>query len=145
MPSGLSHLRYEHHRRPTLIEVKCPKCKARATATEPCYAEGYVIVGEGSCPHWERPEWSITCSGCTFRTSGQSYFDIGPLFYTTASRGVDLWAWNREHLLMLSDLLSDRPVANHRYASLATYAHKDWLKASHRSALAKAVKKLLQE
>jgi hypothetical protein len=143
MRSGLTHLRYDHERRPTLIEVKCPKCHGRARATEPCYAEGDVIVGEGSCPHWEKPEWSIACLACTFRSSGQSYFEIGELFYRTVTRGVEMWAWNREHLHMVYDLLSDRPVDNHRYAWFATYAHRDWLKGSRRKALAKAAEKLL--
>ena len=144
MSSGSSHLRYDHTRRPTLIEVKCPKCHGKASATEPCYQEGDSVVGEGSCPHWVKPEWSIACSGCTFRRSGQNYSEIGELFYRTVTRGVALWAWNREHLVMLSDLLSDRSIANHKYRSFATYAHRDWLKGSHKKAFAKAVERLLR-
>jgi hypothetical protein len=26
-------------------------------------AQGYIIGGEGSCPHWEKPEWDIACLG----------------------------------------------------------------------------------
>lgn len=143
LKSGWSHLRYDHHRRPTLVEVKCPKCGARATATEPCYAEGYFVVGEGSCPHWNESEWSVSCSDCMFRSSNKSYLDLGEYFYKAKSGGVVIWAWNREHLVMLYDLLSNRPIENHKYASFATYAHKDWLKGSRRKSLATAVAKLL--
>lgn len=141
--SGWSHLRYDHQRRPTLVEVKCPKCGGRATATEPCYGEGHFVAAEGSCPHWNTSEWSVSCSGCMFRSSGQSYLDIGEFFYQAKSGAIVMWAWNREHLLMLYDLLSNRSVENHKYAWCATYAHRDWLKGSRRKSLAKAVEKLL--
>jgi hypothetical protein len=140
---GLSHLRYDHQRRPTLLEVKCPQCHGKAAATEPCYAEGVVLVGEGSCPHWDKSDWRVACSSCLFRSTGRSYFDLGELFYQAEARGVVLWAWNREHLVMLYDLLSNRPVDNHRYAWFATYAQKDWLKGSRRKSLAEAVERLL--
>ena len=143
--SGWSHLRYDHHQRPTLVEVKCPKCGGKAAATEPCHGEGYIVVGEGSCPHWNKSEWSVSCSDCMFRSSGNNYFDIGEFFYQVQSRGVIMWAWNREHLLMLYDLLSNRPVLNHKYSWFATYAERDWLKESRRKSLAKAVEKLLDD
>ena len=54
-----------------------------------------------------------------------------------------VWAWNREHLLMLHDLLTNKPIENHKYAWLVTYAERDWLKGSRRKSLTKAVEKLL--
>ncbi len=141
--SGWSHLRYDHQSRPTFVEVKCPKCGGLATAMEPCYGEGHVLAAEGGCPHWNKSEWSVSCLDCTFRSSGQSYFDIGEFFYQATSRGVVIWAWNREHLLMLHDLLTNKPVENHKYAWFATYAHRDWLKGSRRKSLSKMVEKLL--
>lgn|GEM_PF-7104171 len=54
-----------------------------------------------------------------------------------------IWAWNREHLLMLHDLLTNKPVENHKYAWFATYAEKIWLKGSRQKSLTKAVEKLL--
>jgi hypothetical protein len=54
-----------------------------------------------------------------------------------------IWAWNREHLLMLHDLLTNKPLENNKYAWFATYARRDWLKGSRRKSLIKAVEKLL--
>ena len=54
-----------------------------------------------------------------------------------------IWAWNREHLLLLHDMLNNKPFENHKYAWFVTYAQKDWLKGSRRKSLAKAVEKLL--
>lgn len=143
--SGWSHLRYDHERRPTLVEVRCPKCHGKAQATEPCYDEGYTVVGAGSCAHWEKLDWRIVCLICPFRSSGKGYLEIGEFFFRIVNRGIVLWAWNREHLVMLCDLLSERPIKNHKYASLATYAERDWLKGSRRRTLVKAIEKLLQD
>jgi hypothetical protein len=114
-------------------------------ATEPCYDEGYSVVGAGGCEHWEKLDWRIACLKCSFRSSGKSYFEIGEFFYRISNRGVVLWAWNREHLVMLFDLLSDRPIGNPKYASFATYAERDWLKGSRRKSFVKAIEKLLQD
>ena len=143
--SGASHLRYAHQRRPTLVEVRCPKCQGKAVATEPCYDQGYSVVGEGSCEHWEQVDWEIACLRCPFRSSGKSYFEIGEFFYRIVARSIVLWAWNREHLLMLFDLLSERPIKNHKYASFATYAESEWLTGSRRKTFLKAIEKLLQD
>jgi hypothetical protein len=107
-------------------------------ATEPCHDEGYSVVGAGGCEHWETFDWSIACLKCPFRSSGKGYLDIGEFFYRIDARGKVLWAWNREHLLMLFDLLSERPIKNDKYASFATYAEKDWLKGSRRKTFVKA-------
>ena len=141
--SSRSHVRYDHQRRPTFVEVKCKKCGARATATEHCYEKGHIVVGEGSCPHWNKSQWSVSCSVCMFRSTGQNYFDIGDFFYQVTSGGVVLWAWNREHLMMLHDLLTNKPVEEHKYACFATYAHRDWLKGSRRKSFAAAIEKLI--
>ena len=143
--TGSSHLRYDHQRRPTLLEVGCPKCHGKAVATEPCYAEGHLVVGEGSCPHWETREWSIGCLNCSFRNSGQSYSEVGEFFYRIVTGSAVLWAWNREHLLMLYKLVSGKQVSNDRYACFATYAERDWLKGSQRKAFAKAIQRRLKE
>jgi hypothetical protein len=143
--SGWSHLRYDHERRPTLVDVRCPKCHGKAVATEPCHDEGYSIVGEGSCEHWEKSEWRIVCLTCPFRNSGKSYFEIGELFYRIVSGDIVLWAWNRDHLIMLLDLLSKRPITSHKYASFATYAERDWLTGSRRRTFVKAIEKFLQD
>src|SRR5687768_11424466 len=96
--SSWSHLRYDHQRRPTFVEGKCPKCGGIATATEASYGEGHSLVAEGSCSDWNNSEWSVSCLDCTFRSSRQSYFDIGEFFYLEMNGRFVIWAWTREHL-----------------------------------------------
>lgn len=143
-PSGnTNHVRYDHVSRPTLIEVKCPKCQSKAIATEPCYEEGQLLLIDIGCPHWYSPAWSVKCSTCMFRAAQKEYAEIGDFYYQVELRGGVLWAWNREHLDMLYNLLSGRSVEKHKYGWFATYARKEWLSGAKRKAFAKAAEQML--
>lgn len=144
MLNGMSHVRYDHRSRPSKIEVVCPKCEAKAIATVPCYDTGIYICND-LCPHWQTNDWSVACTNCTFRAFKQSYSELGKFYYQVEARGHTLWAWNREHLVMLYNLLSNKPIDKFRYGWFATYARKEWLKGSRKKSFAKAVDKMLKE
>lgn len=124
--SGFGHLRYDHKRRPTKIEFVCPLCQSCAIAKEPAFDQGILFAGDTSA-HWNQADFSARCPNCFYRAEGLTYQQLPEPFHQVSVAGRTLWAWNVEHLLMLADLLSGRPVAGNPYACLATYAHRGWL------------------
>jgi predicted CoA-binding protein len=46
-----------------------------------------------------------------------------PLYFATEVAGVELWAWNREHLIMIADVLDGGRPSAHRFGYFATYLH----------------------
>jgi len=121
---GLTHIRYAHVRRPTLIEVKCPRCQGCAVATDESHALGELIVMDLS-PYW-RSDYSLRCTSCMYRESDVAYADLPERFHQISIQGRTLWAWNREHLLMIRKVLRGERLDGDPYAFLATYIHRDW-------------------
>lgn len=123
--SGSNHLRYDHKCRPTKIEIVCPLCSRCAVAKEPAFDEGTLFVGDTSAS-WDRALFSALCTNCFYRAEGLNYHQLPAPFHQVSVAGRTLWAWNFEHLCMLTDLLSGRSVAGNPYSFLATYAHRGW-------------------
>lgn len=51
---------------------------------------------------------------------------FSPLWFDLRAQDCELWAWNREHLTMLIELLEGRDVSQHPYGFLATYVPGAW-------------------
>lgn len=122
---GSSHVRYDHKQRPTKIEVVCPKCGGCAVATEPAYAQGTLVVGDLS-PSWDKPVFQVRCTNCFLRLANQHYYQLSPPYHQVSVSGRTLWAWNREHLDMLRQMLEGVDIKGHPYAFFATYIHRGW-------------------
>ena len=138
MLNGHSHARYDHRCRARDLHVRCPRCHGRALATKDSEQGQSVLISE-LAGTWDVADWQVRCDSCPYRTSGLAFEALPALFYRLAAGGVELWAYNRDHLEMLGRFLEGRDVDHHPYGWLDTYAHKDWLTKKNRSALARAV------
>ena len=118
-------MRYDHQQRPTMIEVVCPNCGGCAVATEPFHEQGTIVVGDLS-PTWDDPSFSIRCTNCFLRLVNQRYSQLPAPYHQIAVSGRTLWAWNAEHLDMISQVLEGKNVRGHPYAFFATYVHRGW-------------------
>jgi hypothetical protein len=143
--SGYTHIRYGHVTRPTELALACPRCQSLALATQPCRAAGKRTAGDCQ-PEWGEP-WAIVCQRCAFRAPGLSWARMraaGPLFFTTTFAGVELWAWNREHLGMIVHVLEGRPAGEHAFGYFATYLRKEWLRLGRREGYLRAARRMLE-
>ena len=124
--SGGAH---EHDQTPPQLHVVCPTCAKRAVARH----RGWTNP--------QRGEFEIRCPECLFRKSGVAYRDLPPLYYRVAARGSELWAWNREHLTQLLEILE---APSHRKNSLPIarlFVRREWL--LRRKEMAKAIRREL--
>ncbi len=143
--SGATHARYAHATRPTAIALACPRCGAMALATQPSHARGRRAVSDCS-PEWREP-WRIVCEGCPWRAKDLDYDAVraaGPLYFAVEVQGVELWAFDREHLELIADALEGRPVEGHPLRIFSTYLRRGWLSRSRRPAFAKAARAMLE-
>jgi len=140
--SGLTHIQYGHVTRPTELALVCPRCGAVALARQPVHATRPAI---GDCwPEWSQP-WRITCTRCVFRAERLDWEAMratAPLYFVTEVAGVELWAWNEDHLGLLIHVLEGGDAADHPLGYFATYMHKEWLKKTRRAAFARAACRL---
>jgi hypothetical protein len=137
--TGSTHVRYAHGLFPRRLEVVCPRCSSLAAATIVSKAPGDRFIET----FYRHGAWEIACASCTYRSADTVYEDLPPLFWRVEVAGTDLWAWNRDHLLMLKKLLSREPIESDPYAFLATYARREWLRGSRREALVSAIERVL--
>lgn len=133
--SGTTHARYDHAARPTLIALRCPACGAESHATLPSHVEGKALSGDLS-PEHHASAWRVVCRSCPHRAGPFTYEALrayAPLWFDASERGEALWAWNREHLGMIIDVLEGRDVTGHPYGWLATYVPGAWKRRRARS------------
>lgn len=138
-----NHVRYDHASRAKRLHVRCPKCDSRAEAHQPSQTETGVIAGDCSRP-WLSDDWIIVCEHCMWRASNLAYSQLPNLFYQVEARGNVLWAWNRDHLTMLRQLLAGEDVSEHPYEWFATYARREWLLKKNRKHLLKEIIRTLE-
>ena len=143
MMYGDNHIRYEHASRAKRLHVRCPKCNSRAEARQPSQTEIGVIAGDCSIP-WLSDDWVIVCEHCMWRVSNLSYSQLPNLFYQVEARGNILWAWNRDHLSMLRQLLAGEDVSGHPYEWFATFARREWLQKKNRKYFLKEINRTLE-
>ncbi len=139
---GLTHRRYGHSARPSLLHVLCPSCGARADARKASEDPDVVLVGDLS-PGWNLADWNVTCQRCPFRLPQLAYADLPPLFYRIDRAGVELWAWNRDHLVFLEAYLSSRDVSDHPLRWLGAYVKGEWKEKGRRGRLAAVIREHL--
>lgn len=133
-----------HLTRPDEIHVVCPKCGGRAVAHTPArrhYPARMVDLDRrGFSSHW-----SVACLECPHRARNLAYEDIGGRYYRVEARGKELWAWNRDHLVMMLRHLEGRSISDHPYHPYQTFMRKEWVSRSNRTAFAKAIRKFLDD
>ena len=107
-----------------------------------------VAEGAGRYSKPDKRRFHVTARGST--TECAAIFDIllrleatGSLCFTTTAGGVEIWAWNREHLEMVIHVLEGRPASEHPFGYFATYLRKRWLKRTRRSSFVRAARALL--
>jgi len=69
--------------------------------------------------------------------------DSADLYFTAEVAGVELWAWNRDHLAMLLHVLEGGEPGAHPLGYFATYMQKEWLRKTRRAAFARAARRML--
>ena len=136
---GTTHVRYQHGLIPCVLDVSCPRCEQLANAelsssdpARPLVEVGRHLLG-----------WQVRCSQCVYRGTDVNYDDLPPLYWRVESGGAALWAWNREHLVLLKKVLDGQPVSDHPYEFLATYVRREWLRRWPRKSLSKGISRLL--
>jgi hypothetical protein len=137
-------MRYGHVTRPTAIALVCPRCGGHALATQPAYASGILAAGDCS-QQWGEP-WTVACQRCPYRIEGLDWdhmLGLSKLYFSAIVGGVELWAWNREHLRMIRTVLEGRPLLGDPFAYLATYLRGEWLRRSRRERFARAARAML--
>lgn len=141
--SGATHVRYGHVTRPTALALACPRCAALVHAVQPVHATRWSI---GDCsPEWSE-RWSLVCTGCTYRAKGLTWEEmrqVSPLFFRVDVAGVELWAWNEDHLGLLVHVLEGGDPSRSPLGYFATYFKKEWLRRSRRETFAKAARRML--
>ena len=139
MNYGRSHVRYGHRCRARDLHVLCPRCGERALAQKNSEREMGVLIGDLSGT-WDLSDWRVQCDSCLYRSIDVAYEELPKFYYRVEARGVELWAWNRDHLAMLLMVLEDQSVENHPFGWLATYARREWLLKRNRVGLARAIR-----
>jgi hypothetical protein len=136
--SGACHVRYGHKSKPSVIDIVCPKCGLRAIAslisTEPVGA----VIGDLH-PAFRDDRWSVICTHCTYRANPISGADVTPFFWEFEAAGCQVWAWNQEHLQMLSTVLLGESTSGHPYDWFRSYIRKEWLLKRNRLRIAKEI------
>ena len=96
----------------------------------PCSCIAILWVGEVAhdCTvPWYNDDWSVICESCLYRTADISYRDLPPASYVCEARGHNLWAWNRDHLVMMLNLLRGESITGHKYEWFATSIRREWI------------------
>jgi hypothetical protein len=122
---GWTHVRYAHASRPRDIEVACPRCSARARASKVSERNSPPIVGDLS-PTWNLSDWTVVCTACPYRAADLGYEGLPPLFWTTTVDDLEVWAWNRDHLVFLSKFLNGEAADHDEYAWFGAYVPGAW-------------------
>jgi len=128
---GSTHARYAHRSRARDLDVVCPRCEARAVATQPSAAGSGVVVSDVH-PAWRESDWRVTCSRCPHRLEGLGFDALPPLFWQFDG----IWGWNRDHLVFVARLLDGEDVASDPYAWFAAYVPGEWKRDGKRVARA---------
>lgn len=97
--------RYDWKQIPKEMDVKCPRCGvlvkfSRTVFDPPSYVRKRLRT-------YRRFKGKIACLACGCnKVSEISWPDQA--YYQTSYRGIFLWAWNRDYLLVLLDWISSR-------------------------------------
>jgi hypothetical protein len=75
---------------------------------------------------------------CPYRTADRAYEDLPDLFWTTTVGDLEVWAWNRDHLVFLTKYLSGDATKDDTYDWFAAYVPGTWQKKRDR--IAKAIR-----
>ena len=134
-----THPRYAHENSPSEIHVRCPKCKGKALARR----APLPILPIGKQPPPSGPRWQLTCLECMHRADKLEFEDLTEPWYQISARGETLFAWNRDHLVMLGRFLGGESVEGDPYEDYVAYVRRTWLKV--REDLAKAIQRRLVE
>lgn len=131
-----THLRYDHVAGPTVVALVCPRCGGLAEAVLPAATRGRKLIGDTT--EGFRDPWSIRCTACPHAADDVTREELRrlPLYFSRVVAGVELWAYNREHLAMIADRLEGQPIDHHPYAWLASYLPRAWLRRAARFAKA---------
>lgn len=127
-----------------VVSVICPKYQKQAK-----------VLSEGT-GYWHQKSHTLICLHCSFKQiHDRSHMAIGgafdpffklPLWFTTTVRGNFLWAYNRQHLVFIKQLvqadLREKPFG-HNYV-LANRFPKWILAKKNRSHVIKAIDRLLK-
>jgi hypothetical protein len=138
--SGACHVRYGHRSKPTVIDMVCPKCGLRAVASLISQEPVGAIVSDLH-PAFHDDRWSVICTQCAYRASSISGADVTPFFWEFEAAGCRVWAWNQEHLRMLSSALLEESTTGHPYDWFRAYIHREWLLKRNRLRVAKEIAK----
>ncbi len=133
-----------HLTRPDEIHVVCPKCGGRAMARTPARRH-YAFHMVDLDPRGFASHWSVTCLECPHRARNLAYRDIGNRYYRVEVRGKELWAWNKDHLVMMLRFLEGQSISDHPYRLYRTFMRKEWISRSNRTVFAKAIRKFLND
>ena len=134
--SGMTHVRYGHNHRPTLLEVRCPRCGGRASASKPSESDMGSVVGDLSGT-WHLHDWVVSCSSCPLRLVDRGYDELPPLYFVRDG----IFAWNLEHLQFIADSLRGFDTSSDPYHFFGAYIKGDWLR--HRTKSIKIVEAML--
>ncbi|MFZ4576153.1 MAG: hypothetical protein ACOYN0_17345 [Phycisphaerales bacterium] len=127
-----THVRYHHGLRPTKIEVRCPKCRGCAIATEGDVDHEAAEVPLLAMLPFGPGHFRVRCLSCDYRASGVPYEQLGPCFHELEAAGLRVWAWNDEHLRAIRAYLAREPMAGFAYEPLMVYVPGDWLRRAER-------------
>ena len=130
---GWTHIRYAHCRRPTRLDVACPRCGGLAHATKTSEV-GLSTFTNDCSGTWDKNDWNVVCTSCVYRASHLSYELLPPCYWQVEVGALLVWAWNRDHLSFLARYLNGDDISGDAYAGLATYVPGDWKAAGKRVA-----------
>jgi hypothetical protein len=128
-----THVRYAHACRPRDIDVACPRCRARARASKVSELASPSIIGDLS-PSWGVSDWTVACTTCPHRAADLAYKDLPDLFWKTTVGDLEVWAWNRDHLVFLTKYLNGDATKDDAYGWFAAYVPGAWHKKRERIA-----------
>jgi hypothetical protein len=150
MPTGKSHVRYDHHNYVAFVHLVCPACQKRAIATLiKDTGESYQGTLFGEMQYHELKSWKIVCESCPFRmevpfakkiikekynnkfheaiTSIAPYADLGEFYYKLDS--MNFWAYNFDHLDAIIKYLESTLDRDNPYEFIiSSYLRSDWKK-----------------
>jgi len=106
---------------------------------------GCLIILTGDCNKaWLTNDWKIVCEKCDYRGINLPYDKLPKIYYQVEAKRYVLWAWNRDHLMMLLKLLKQESIKCDPYEWFSTYAHKEWLQKKNRNSFVKSIEKFLR-
>lgn len=138
-----AHVRYGHYYYPKRLLLRCPKCHAKAIATNPQVPKEVVYFMDIADV---QKSWTIVCSSCTFRLGADwDTLRAMDLYLKVPIRGLDVWAWNTNHLAMILKRLRKQDIQTDPWAAFATYIPKKWLSKLNNSSAFRKIEQLLQQ